>query len=163
MNNRYEILQNELKYQTADSMAVLEILEKLSNDNRIATDIRDLKNVVSQRMQRLNNQFIPQQSNFASHIPGQQQQQQHGNSVSSNYHLESTNVSRNPSTTNLNVAPQPYPLNPHYTIYANNRALGVQKLIMVSSVHVKTVIIQRETCLYMTHCNQYHLEIARES
>ena len=43
MNNRYEILQNELKYQTADSMAVLEILEKLSNDNRIATDIRDLK------------------------------------------------------------------------------------------------------------------------
>ena len=114
-------------------------------------------------MQRLNNQFIPQQSNFAPHIPGQQQQQQHGNSVSSNYHLESTNVSRNPSTTNLNVAPQPYPLNPHYTIYANNRALGVQKLIMVSSVHVKTVIIQRETCLYMTHCNQYHLEIARES
>ena len=128
MNNRYEILQNELKYQTADSMAVLEILEKLSNDNRIATDIRDLKNVVSQRMQRLNNQFIPQQSNFAPHIPGQQQQQQHGNSVSSNYHLESTNVSRNPSTTNLNVAPQPYPLNPHYTIYANNRALGSSEI-----------------------------------
>ena len=26
MNNRYEILQNELKYQTADSMAVLKFL-----------------------------------------------------------------------------------------------------------------------------------------
>ncbi|CAX40128.1 flocculation suppression protein, putative [Candida dubliniensis CD36] len=131
INNRYELLQNELKYQTADSMAILEILEKLSNDNRITSDVRDLKNVVSQRMQRLGNQFIPQQSNFQPQLAGQQQQQQqqqHSQSLSSNYHLESTSVSRNPSTTNLNVAPQPYALNPHYTIYANNRASGSSEI-----------------------------------
>ena len=143
MNTRYETLQNELKCQIADSISVLDIVEGLSkNDNRMISDVRNLKNLINQRIQRIN--MIPihqapppppppvQQQQPLQPLqlqvpqPGppppvpqkqQQQQQQHA-SISSSYHLDSASSSRNPST--VSAAPQSYPLNPHYSIYSNN-------------------------------------------
>ncbi|KAL6454651.1 SFL1 Transcription factor SFL1 [Candida maltosa Xu316] len=141
LNNRYELLQNELKYQTTDSITILDICERISsNDNRLLNDVRNLKNLINQRIQRLTTQLVPQHiqpvpipvpvpvpqpGSISGPVPPPQvppppsQPQSHNPSISSNYHLDasSKNPSRNPSTTNLN--PHPYPLNPHYSIYNN--------------------------------------------
>ncbi|RCK62715.1 Transcription factor SFL1 [Candida viswanathii] len=132
MNSRCETLQNELKCQIVDSISVLDIVERLSkNDNRMGSDIRNLKNIINQRIQRIN--MIPmhqappvQQQQPGAQIqvpqpgqlpPGQQQQQQHHSSVSS-YHIDSASSSRNPSA--ASIVPQAYPINPHYSIYSNS-------------------------------------------
>ena len=150
MNSRCETLQNELKCQIIDSISVLDIVEKLSNnDDKTASDVRNLKNIINQRIQRINmipiHQAPPMQQQYQQPPQPQQltqpqqgaqlqvaqqgvplpsgpppppQQQQHHSSVSSSYHLDSANSSRNPST--VSVAAQPYPLNPHYSIYNNS-------------------------------------------
>ena len=49
-------------------------------------------------------------------------------STSSSYHLSNaphtTNNSRNPSNSNIQIVPQHYPLNPHYTIYPQSEYRG---------------------------------------
>ncbi|RLV89092.1 Transcription factor SFL1 [Spathaspora sp. JA1] len=139
MSNRCDMLQQDLKGSNSDCLAILDMFEnwvrqpdidraksplQVKEDPSIASspsdkhkaiiDIQNIKNAIIKRSNQPHNIPHHHSSSLPSlpPAPPPPPQQQH-----QTYHLDST--SRSSSNPNIHIVPQPYPLNPQYSIYKN--------------------------------------------
>ncbi|EGW34074.1 uncharacterized protein SPAPADRAFT_59501 [Spathaspora passalidarum NRRL Y-27907] len=97
----------------------------VSDKFKVLSDIQNIKNAIIKRSNQPHN--IPPPPPHHHHHSSQSfptlppppppPQQQQQSQPPTTYHLDST--SRNPSNPNIHIVPQPYPLNPQYSIYKN--------------------------------------------